>query len=154
MPRKIRKCYYSKCRHGGQINTETDEYVQDKNLYHADCYQEMKNLQLIRNLWIERISNTVSYSQLNKVLRSYLDRGISSDYLLFTLQYVIANHMALRYPGGLQYYIDREEIKKQYQKTFKSNQRQMSNDIAAKSNVPKFAVKTKREGFASIIGDQ
>lgn len=153
MPRKIRKCYYGKCKHGGQINIETDEYVQDKNLYHTDCYQEMKNLQLIRNLWIERISNTVSYSQLNKVLNSYLDRGISSDYLLFTLQYVIANHMTLRYPGGLQYYIDREEIKKQYQKTLKQKLKQAPYNTAVQSNIPKFAVKTKKEGFGSIIGD-
>ena len=155
MARKIRKCYYNRCKHDGKINIETDEYIDDKNLYHIDCYQEMKDLRLIRNLWMEHISKTVSYSQLNKVLNDYLSRGISSDYLLFVIQYVISNRMTLRYPGGLQYYVDREEIKRQYnKKKLKEAQKQKSQLPAdAQQNIPKFALKTKQEGFGSILNN-
>ena len=88
-------------------------------------------------------------------------RGISSDYLLFCLEYVIANRMSLNYPNGFKYYVDRREIKEAYEK--KQTQKKldaMQKELKEKkpdhpigsSNAPSFALKKqKEEGFGSIL---
>lgn len=150
----LRVCKYGLCKHGGKINIETEPFVKDCGYYHEDCYQDKCNLQLFRNLWRDNISSTVVYSQLNKTLNQLISNGVSTEYLLFTLQYVIRNGCNLNYPAGFRYYIDYPEIKKEYTK--KKVQKVVANaDFTVKEDTddsPKFSVNHKQTGFGSILG--
>lgn len=151
-----RVCQYTQCKHGKKINIGIDKYRKEsKGYYHEDCFQEMKDMQLFRNLWITHISNTVRYSELNRILNEYLQRGVSSAYLLFALQYIIDNHMNLNYPAGFRYYIDRSDIKQAYQKN-KQNAVSKAEFTAkdVKDNSPKFSIQSKPTGFGAIFGNK
>lgn len=177
----LRTCRYKACKHpNGMIDLKVDSYIADgRSYYHSDCFEEKQkddekekqekaakqaeksrknaDMKLIANLWVENISNTVMFSQLYGVLNKLIDRGISSEYLVFVMQYVIGHHMTLRYPAGLTYYIDRQEIKDAYNKQFKQviPQDQFvvkeSQEIPT-DNTPKFSVPKKPSGFQSILG--
>ena len=151
-----RVCQYLQCRHGKRIDLSTEKYIKDgTKYYHENCFQEMKDMQLFRSIWVSHISNTVRYSELNKILNEYLNRGVSSDYLLFALQYVIDHDMKLNYPAGFRYYIDRSEIKKAYdkkQKSVISKVKFSAKDV--EDNSPKFSITSKQSGFGTIFGDK
>lgn len=154
----IVKCRYKSCPYGGIINRDTDDFVEHGGhiYYHKDCYKakvdkENKvektkvDLKEFRKLWCENISNTVVWSQLNKVLKEYLDRGVESDQLLFTLKYVIKHKWRLNYPPGFRYYIDNDEVKNAYKQEIyrraqiKQSQRiiEIKKDEPQKFKVPK-----------------
>jgi len=126
----LRVCRYCDCRHPDKmIDLNTDEYtVVGKMYYHKDCCikkrrgewkdeQTKSDLQYIKNQWVLHINNTVVYSQLFKVLNDLLQRGIPSDYLVFMFDYIVSHKMKLRYPNGLNYYADNEQIKAAYIKS-------------------------------------
>lgn len=135
--------------------------------YHADCYsskkkggwkdeQTKKDLQYIKNQWVLHINKTVIYSQLFHCLNDFIARGVSSEYLVFVLDYVIKNRMKLQYPHGFKYYVDNKEIKDAYQKhlIMKSGVNNKSNFVVTddSSKAPKFSVAQKPQGFKSILG--
>lgn len=165
----VKICRCADCHYPEKIiDTTEDEYVVvNKRYFHSDCYDEMckaeeseaklkADIQLIKNMWIENVSDTVVYSQLymeiNRLIR---ERGISSEYIIFVLDYCIKNKCKLRYPAGLKYYVDKQEIKDAYAKkeakkvvggaTFKI-------DETAQDDSPKFTVNKKPSGFNSILG--
>lgn len=178
----IKICPYCNCPFPNhEVNITKDLFVKSKNnrYYHKQCYeeenkakkktsQEKADIALIIDLWNKNISNTVNYGYLRKILNEYMMRGISSDYLLFCLQYVIANRMTLNYPNGFKYYLDRKEIKDAYEKKQiqikydamqkalkerKENQQNIpeSNPVGT-VNAPSFAIKKqKEEGFGIIL---
>lgn len=172
--RQFRKCACKYCMHPDTL-IDTDDsgsYVHDKKkkcYYHSDCYDQMINLNndiaLFNDLWTKHISNTVNYGYLRKIINEYLDRGIKMEYILFCLQYVIANRMTLNYPGGFKYYIDRREIKEAYEKqetqrkfeAIKKEQKELKEKSPEQlpigsTNAPSFAIKKqKEEGFGSIL---
>lgn len=163
----IKLCRYKECNHSNKsIDTASEEYVKDKTrFYHKDCYErklaeEMKqkrisaDMQLIKNLWIENISQTVVISLLFKVINEFLERGISSDYLVFVLQYVISHHYNLNHPFGFKYYVDRNEIKAEYQKKQKQSIPKDAFNVSEpqdEGKVSKFSVSNRNRGFGSII---
>lgn len=126
----FKTCRYANCTHTDKkINITKDDYVLvgKQMYYHADCLEQKrknekkdektkKDLQYIKNQWVLHINKTVVYSQLFQVLNDYLSRGISSDYLVFVLDYVITHKMKLNYPYGLKYYVDDVKIKNAYRK--------------------------------------
>lgn len=150
----IKKCKYGKCKHGFSINTNSDEFVKEGiSYFHKDCYQEKQDLQLFRSLWVQEISETVVYSQLNKMLSQLISKGISSDYILFTLQYVIDNKKSLNYPSGFRYYLDYPQVKEAYEKT-KVRKVVEKADFTAKETedaAPKFSIERKPKGFQNIL---
>lgn len=149
-----RVCRYSKCKHNSNINLDNEKYVYIKNnYYHEDCYKEKCDLQLLRDLWVNNISTTVVHSQLNKTLNQLMENGVSSDYLVFVLQYVLNNHCKLNYPAGFKYYVDNKNIRDAY---VKRNQKKIcQSEFVAKDNdddAPKFSIKPKSCGFKNILG--
>lgn len=157
----IKTCGYANCRHNRKINTENEEFFKFGNLYfHKECYKEKSDLQLFRTRWVEHISNTVSFSYLNKVLNSLLDRGITSEYMLFTLDYVIINKYNLNYPNGFIYYLDKAQIKAAYKKKKlqELNNQKATTKLEVKppteDDSPKFTVKPKQRGFGTIFNDE
>ena len=150
----IKKCKYSKCKHDGSIDINSDEFVKEGNNYfHKDCHQEKSDLQLFRNIWVQKISATVVHSQLNKILSQLISNGVSSDYMLFTLQYVIDHKKNLSYPSGFRYYLDYPEIKTAYEKA-KVKKVVETADFTVKEaedTAPKFSINKKPSGFQSIL---
>lgn len=164
----IKTCRYQNCKHRDkQVNIAEQEYVAvGRSYYHADCYvqkdamdkaeEKLKaDIQLIKNMWVENISETVVLSQLylelNKLIR---ERGISSEYVIFVMDYVIKNKCKLRYPGGLKYYVDKQDIKDAFAK--KEVQKKIANatfavDVSSDDNSPKFSVNKRPSGFSSIL---
>ena len=125
----IKTCRYTKCNHPEKkIDITKDDYkVNGTMYYHSDCYdlkkkqewkdeQTKKDLQYIKNQWVLYINQTVIYSQLFHCLNDFINRGVSSDYLVFALDYVIKNKMNLKHPYGFKYYVNKQEIKNAYQK--------------------------------------
>lgn len=113
------------------------------------------DLQYIKNGWCIHISKTVPYSQLMKCLNDLIARGISSDYLVFTFDYVVIHKLNLNYPAGFQYFVDKKEIKVAYKKhQIKNSGAKKPNDFTAIDSVdtPKFTLKQKPIGFKSILG--
>lgn len=153
---EIVKCRYKNCAHGGEINKNTDDYVANGRMYyHRDCYELKKiddakakqtneDLAEFRELWRTRISDTVLWGALNKMIGEYLKRGISSDQMLFTLKYVIKHHYRINHPAGFRYYMDRSEIKKAYD-TYKKSKAQASTIAVTDEEKPvKFKVPKRK----------
>lgn len=165
----IKTCRYAKCKYTDKhIDITKDNYrVEGRMYYHSDCYnlkkkcdwkdeQTRKDLQYIKNQWVLHINKTVVYSQLFQCLNDFIARGVSSEYLVFVLDYVIKNKMNLRHPHGFKYYVDRQEIKDAYRKhqITKNNVNDKSNFVVTDDslNAPKFSVSQKPMGFKSILG--
>ena len=65
-------------------------------------------------LWQKYINPMVSLRDLDNNIMALKNRGFKLDYILFCLKYIIAHKINLRYPAGLKYYIDREDIRRAY----------------------------------------
>lgn len=166
----IKTCRYIKCKHDSKkINTAKEEYVvKNSQYYHKDCYHAKLNgewkdektksdLQLIKELWVENISETVVFSQLFYHLNKLLARGIDSEYLVFVMRYIIAHQLNLNYPPGFQYFVDNKKIKNAYAKEKLRANLVKSNAIKVKENdsdAPKFSVRKKQKGFQTILNHQ
>lgn len=154
---KTRKCGYNHCKHGGVINIDEELYEKDgAKYYHKDCIRERNDANLIRRLWSTRISRTVSYGLLNKVIYQIIDEtGVSSDYILFALQRIIAKNLPLRYPFGLKYYMDDKDIKEAY-KNRKQNREQRTKkreEIRKEQEQFKYNPIVEK-GFSDILGGE
>ncbi len=165
----IKTCRYTKCRHPDKkIDITKDGYhAEGRVYYHSDCYdlkiknelkekQKKQDFMYIKNQWVLHINNTVVYSQLFQCLNDFIARGVSSEYLVFVLDYVIKNKMNLNHPYGFKYFVDKKEIKDAYQKHLltKNGIKKQSDFVATNddSNAPKFSVSQKPMGFKSILG--
>ena len=166
--KKIKKCgYYNCCHENKVVDTTVEEFVvREGKYYHIDCWENFEkikdkedvlkaDIQLLKNMWIENISNTVPlahlYKELNIIIR---DQGVDSKYVIFVLDYCIKNKCNLRYPGGLKYYVYKQEIKSAFAK--KETQKRVAGatfcvDAAYDDNSPKFSVNKKPTGFSNIL---
>lgn len=170
MANQIRTCRYAACPHGKKIDLEKDKYkVTGKGYYwHIDCYEKKKreskrtdaekqDFQYIKNQWILHIDRAVSISHLYSVLNDYISRGLTSDYLVFTVDYVIKNKMKLHFPNGLQYYVERQEIRDAYSRN-KLEKIDHSKFVVPQQEFEKEEVPTQKSsqpqkpaGFGSIL---
>ena len=164
----IKTCRYINCKHTDKlIDITKDDYtmVSKGVYYHSDCLKEKRkgewkdeqtkqDLQYIKNQWGLHISKTVVYSQLFQCLNELIARGISSDYLVFVFDYVVKNHMNLRYPQGFKYFVDRQDIKDAYKKRQAAKGGVKQSDFVAADSLdaPTFTVNKKPFGFKSILG--
>lgn len=163
----IKTCRYANCNHPDKkVNISTDQFVIDKRKYfHKNCFEAFEreeaneaklkaDIQLIKNMWIENISNTVVLSQLYlEINRLVRERNIDSDYVIYVLDYCINHKLNLRYPAGLKYYVDNAEIKSSYEKT-KIRKIIEQADFTVRETTdtaPKFSINKKQGGFASIL---
>ena len=158
-----------------------DDYVKQGTMYyHTDCYQQKidkerdeekrkiekrlnqrqtqkqkDDLSYIIDLWNKHISNTVVYSRLRKELNQLVARGIPSEQLVFTMEYIIKHRLNLNYPAGFKYFVDKKEIKDAYNynkmrskanKNIALTQQNQQNDTS-----PTFTFKKKQDGFQNIL---
>ena len=169
MAKNTRVCRYANCPFEGKlINLDTDEYEsEEKKFYHKECFERMKkekekqalinaDIACILDLWQKHISNTVNYGYLRKILNEYLERGVSSDYMVYTMQYVVEHKLPLRYPPGFRYMLDRQEIQDAYKKqqAAKLLKQQKEYKPQRHSEPPKFAVKKNSGTGFGIIANE
>ena len=152
----LKTCKCQKCVHDTrEIDIDKDEFEHiGRYYYHKDCLKIRNDIVLIKDLWHNHISPNVVYSQLVKVLQDLIfNKGISSDYLVFLMNYIIKHKMVLRYPAGIRYYIDNQEIKTAYNKRKIKSVSPPQFVIPIDNDEPKFVIKpTNKSGFGSIFG--
>lgn len=152
-----RKCRYTHCLHTDtSINLDTDEFVKEGSAYyHKDCFQTKCDIQLIKTLWHDHIDTLVVYAQLNNILnRLIFQDRISSDYIIFAIQYCIDNpdKIKLRYPPGLKYVLSNQRIKDAYKKkNLKVVSKATFTATPSNDTEPTFSVPKKPSGFSSIL---
>jgi hypothetical protein len=106
------KCAFKHCQHES-CEIPQDEAVKVGSRYmHEDCAKINENIASIRDLYYEKISNTVVVKQLVSVINSIIfKKNIDSDYLLFALNHAISAKIPIKSPYGLHYLIDNQRIK-------------------------------------------
>lgn len=116
--------------------------------------QDLENSKRVFNdLWVKTIDKNVNMSNLNKCVEELIKQGISMDYLIFTLKYVIKNKFKLNYPGGFKYYVEYEEIKKAYEKKNRKFIKMSDFTAVDIDDYPRYTYHAKKSrGFADIFG--
>jgi hypothetical protein len=110
---KIYKCRYKHCPWNNQVSSNQAIKV-GNNYYHKNCGKDFTNLKKIRELSFQ-VDNTVVFSCLNKYLKELvIIRKIETDYILFTLEYIIENELEVHMPYGLLYRLNDYKIKQAY----------------------------------------
>ena len=167
----VKVCRFKGCTHpGGTIDITTDKYVVDgKKYYHKDCYKRkcddadkeekaLADMHLIKNLWQVYVNPDVPISYLYKILRDFIDSGIDSDYMAFTMQYIVNNGLNLRYPQGFKFFLARKDIKAAYKESKKKKVSKLEfkaeekTDFKAEEPIQQCALPKRVKGFADILG--
>ena len=190
---EIKTCRYRECSHKSKnININTDKYVKNGSLYyHEDCFKakqrkdnELRNSRIkvrkqtqkekddllyIIDLWSTHIDKQADFGLLRRILNEYVSKGISSERLIFTLEYVISHDMKLHYPFGFKYYVDNKKIINAYYNTqYKQKTKDKSSNKSKKNNqaqevqqneavklnednAPTFTFNPPSIGFSSIL---
>jgi len=162
----IRICRFGLCKHPNkQIDISKEKYVVvKKRYYHEDCFNQREqnlkkdektsaDIQLMKNLWFTNINRTTSYGALLAAFNDILERGVSSDYLLFTLQYCINHNLNLRYPQGLKFFVDKWYIKQEYYSAQRKQTYENKTFVVSEkdSQTPQCAPKTNKKNYKNIF---
>lgn len=155
----IKRCRFGRCLHETKdIDIEKEDYVKGdgaSSFYHRDCKAVKDDIETVKMLWHDHISENVVFSQLTNIInRIIFDKHIPSEYLVFAMQYVIKYKKPLKHPPGLYYIIDDSAIKAAWAK-HKAKQIVGNAKFEAKTDEktePVFSVKRKTQGFGDIFG--
>lgn len=114
---KVFKCGFRHCQHES-CEVSQDEAVKVKNRYfHQDCAEIYSNIEEVKKLYYEKISNTVVMPQLVSVINNIVfNKKVDSNYLLFAVKYAINTKRKINYPQVLHYIIDDYKIKDAWKK--------------------------------------
>lgn len=149
---KTYKCGFRHCQHES-CEVSQDEAVKIKNrYYHEDCAKIYSNIEELKRLYYEKISNTVVMPQLMSVINNIIfKKKVDSNYFVFAVKYAINTKRKINYPQGLHYIIDDYRIKDAWKK--KQLQSISKAKFEAKSNdEPMFQVKkTKEKGLDNLF---
>ena len=149
---KIYKCGFRHCQHES-CDVSQDEAVRIGSRYfHEDCAKTYHNIEAIKQLYYEKVSNTVVMPQLINVVNNILfKKHIDSDYLLFALQYAINTKRTINYPQGLHYIIDDYRIKEAWKKQ-QLNAVKKAKFEATPTSMPTFNIApTKEKGIEDLF---
>jgi len=108
------KCNNKYCKLGGEVTKEEGIKYNNK-YYHSECLKIVKDKQEIVRLYLEQINPNETKAMLNKSIYQLIhQKGYSSDYVLFIINYTIKNQIKLNNPFGLHYVVTNTEAIKQY----------------------------------------
>ena len=127
---------------------------------HKDCAEKSEYIQKTRDLYFEKISNTVVMKQLVSVLNNLvIKKNVDPKFLYFAVDFAVSNKIPIKSPYGLHYLIDNKRIKEMWNKK-KANEiaRQIRKEAEnteptpqMKSNSFNYSV-DKGVGFGGIFG--
>ena len=156
MAEKTYKCGFKHCKHGGEISH--NEAVKIGSRYmHEDCARTSDNITKIRDTYYEKISNTVVVKQLVSVINSLvITKNVDSEYLLFALNYALANKIPIKSPYGLHYIVDNQRIKdawnkKKSQEIVAKMKVEAEHEVAPTEQVNFKYIATENNGFNDIF---
>lgn len=117
MADKIYKCAFKHCQHES-CEIPQDEAVKVGTRYmHKDCAEKSEYIKKTRDLYFEKISNTVVMKQLVSVLNNLvIKKNIDPKYLYFAVDFAISNKIPIKSPYGLHYLVDNNRIKELWNK--------------------------------------
>lgn len=145
------KCRYSNCLHEDKEINKEEAVQSGKMYYHADCLKTKEEIKQIIDLFSTHINPNPVYSQLQSVIKNIVfTKKVSSEFLLFGLQYYIDHKMPLNYPQGLYYVIQRKEVIDAYNKS-KAKTIKKTTEITEDNETAFIHVPHKNKGFADII---
>lgn len=117
MAKRTYKCAFKHCQHES-CDIPQDKAVKVGNRYmHSDCAENSRYIAKTRDLYYEKVSNTVVVKQLVSVINNIvIKKNIDSKYLYFALDFAISNKIQLKSPYGLHYLVDNNRIKGMWNK--------------------------------------
>jgi hypothetical protein len=155
MSDKLVKCKYSHCNHSSkEVPIEEAISVGKNSYYHKDCYKQNEEIKQIIEIFKDKIDPMVVISQLRTVINNIIfNKCIDSEYLLFALNYAIANKINLKHAMGLHYIIGYRNIQEAYLKDKNKNKLEQTNkiEIIETEDLPFYFNPTKQKGFDDII---
>lgn len=111
-------CGYTHCLHPGEkVNASSSVMVGNKR-YHKDCNDVRKEIQEIKQIYIDQIDNSVNSALLSKVFNQLLfeKNGISLDFLRFSIKFYAKSGTKLKSPFQLTYLPKNPYMKQKYEK--------------------------------------
>ena len=148
----IYKCRYKHCQHESYEISQDEAVRIGTRYFHKDCAETYQNIEEIKRLYYEKISNTVVMAQLVKAVNSVVfDKHVDSAFVLFALKYAINTKHQIKSPYTLHYLVDNYKIKDAWEKK-KSNDVKNVKFEAKKSESPTFhAVKPKEKSLGNLF---
>ena len=145
------KCFYSQCKLGG--NVEKDVAIKyNSKYYHKECYDKKINKEKAMQLLKQKgfVAKSISMA-----LSSFVDKkNVDSEFVYFTVKYVIENNKQLNNPFGISYWLQNFDIIKEYEKyknyKFIEERKKMEVEIDD-VEIPKFNRKSKPPKYLKIL---
>lgn len=160
MADKVYKCAFKHCQHE-PCEVSQGEAVKMGNRYmHKDCAEKSEYIQKTRDLYFEKISNTVVMKQLVSVLNNLVvKKNVDPKFLYFAVDFAVSNKIPIKSPYGLHYLIDNNRIKEMWNKK-KANEiaRQIREEAENTEPTPQMTSNSfnysvdKGVGFGVIFG--
>lgn len=117
MSEKTYVCGYKHCLHKGEKVKQEDAVIVGTRRYHADCAALHRKIELMKDLYYEKIDEKAEFVQLMSVLNNILfKKNIDPDYMLFALNYVISRKIRIKTPYSLHYLPENKIILNLYKK--------------------------------------
>lgn len=117
MADKVYKCAFKHCQHK-PCEVPQGEAVKVGNRYmHKDCAEKSEYIQKTRDLYFEKVSNTVVMKQLVNVLNNLvIKKNVDPKFLYFAVDFAISNKIPIKSPYSLHYLVDNNRIKEMWNK--------------------------------------
>lgn len=122
--------------------------------------EKEKEIQAKKTALRKRIMDTVLEilpleipSLINKVVTQWVSLGYSMEYILYTTEYIRLNKCILNHVHGIRYYMNKDEIKNQYNKLKAKNKlKQMQNqEFETTEEVVEFKIIQETNNWSDLI---
>ena len=157
------KCRWKHCRYGGEVDREDAVRVGELSYYHKECYEEMKSIQAIVDLYHERVDAHPVENWLRKAVNDLVFKeNNSAKYVLFSFKYCLNDGWKPFNPSCIKYAVKNSHAKqawdkeqsKQKQIELKEHKKNEMNDyhftLDLPSNNPAF-INDSKSKFNSIL---
>lgn len=149
---KEHTCNFRFCPYENKIVPEGTGVLSGKRWFHEDCLKTRDNMEAVKRIYYEHISQTVVMSQLVKTIQNIvINKGVDSEYLLFAVKFVVTKRQTIRSPYGLHYIIDDPTVKAAWERK-KMQDEQRKQRRLEKEAVQFTAKQSEKEGFERILG--
>lgn len=158
------KCRWKYCRFGGEVNKEDAIKVGELKYYHKDCYEEMKTIQKIVDLYHEKVDSHPVENWLRKAVNDLVFKEQNdAKYVLFSFQYCLNKGWKPFNPSCIKYAIkdsyaksawDKEQ-NRQRQITIKEQQKLEMNEHSFLFELPSnnsTFVNNNKSKFGNVLG--
>lgn len=138
---KTVKCRYKYCSHEIKDIPKENAIKVGNSYYHSDCYKESQEKKQVADLFFKHCNKDSPPPQLWRTINDIVHKkGVSSELLLYGINYYIRNNIPLNYPPGLYYVVANKEMNSEYAKHKFSKQKiefRTSGEIGTKFNYKK-----------------